>query len=259
MSMKMLRQLQGDTNGAFKKYLDEFDELGREPRIAWYPSAGKDFKALTYLSAEYSAADPASGQEPIQPDLFLYTDYQSGEQPFFLSDPTVKMSDGFTFKVKGLEQLPDLNTRVSNKIIHEPSDNPFCGQVFFMQVEGASDSAVMPPRPVLYIIGENESFCAQTLLANKARISHIVHVRYGGGCGGGGHARGSWLLNVLKPLGCEVFVSDPSLDPGPGDLAAIRLYPALGNVGDRSELKEIRRLDGALWSNYGDVSWFKVQ
>jgi hypothetical protein len=45
MSRKLLLELNGGCHGAFHKWLDQ---LKREPPIAWYPSAGEDFRDLLY-------------------------------------------------------------------------------------------------------------------------------------------------------------------------------------------------------------------
>ena len=110
---------------------------------------------------------------------------------------------------------------------------------------------------MIYIICENEAFCARVMLPSCARISHTVHVRYIDGWEKP-RCNGSWLLNVLGRLGSELFVTDPSLDPDEGDKAAIQLYPELGQIAELPKLDEIRHLKGKLWSKYGDVSWFKV-
>ncbi len=50
MSIDLLKHFNGNKVGEFKKLIDSFTE---EPRIAWYPSAGQDFRALIYLNGNY--------------------------------------------------------------------------------------------------------------------------------------------------------------------------------------------------------------
>jgi hypothetical protein len=46
MSRQLLEHLNGNKAGQLNNFLDNFEG---EPRIAWYPSAGEDFRALLYL------------------------------------------------------------------------------------------------------------------------------------------------------------------------------------------------------------------
>ena len=57
MSKELLYNLNGNRTGEFKKFLDG---INGEPRIAWYPSAGEDFRALIYLDPSYSKINPAT-------------------------------------------------------------------------------------------------------------------------------------------------------------------------------------------------------
>ncbi len=60
MSKELLSNLNGNKSGHLKRFIDEFDG---DPRIAWYPSAGTDFRALLYLHPSYSQLHPASQNE----------------------------------------------------------------------------------------------------------------------------------------------------------------------------------------------------
>ena len=46
MSIELLKFLNGNNNGLLKAFIDK---VGDNPNIAWYPSAGTDFKPLLYL------------------------------------------------------------------------------------------------------------------------------------------------------------------------------------------------------------------
>ena len=81
MSIQLLTELNGSKKGALKKFIDTFKG---EPRIAWYPSAGVDFRALLYLSPQYAASDPVDVEEPQTPDIFLFTDYFPWDKYFYL-------------------------------------------------------------------------------------------------------------------------------------------------------------------------------
>lgn len=55
----------------------------------------------------------------------------------------------------------------------------------------------------------------------------------------------AWLLNVLKKLGCEVFITDDF---------ALKLCPSIPG-GSVAELTPIRVVEGEGWLNHGDVTW----
>jgi len=67
VSRELLNALAGATAGAFRQWLDEFEG---EPRVAWYPSVGRDFRDLLYLSRKISELYPPSKPEPLPPDVF---------------------------------------------------------------------------------------------------------------------------------------------------------------------------------------------
>ncbi|MFM7758156.1 MAG: hypothetical protein ACKO6J_04405, partial [Crocinitomicaceae bacterium] len=77
----------GNRRGLFKQFLASFSG---NPRIAWYPSAGEDFRALMYLNDAFSLREPCKGIEPAAPDLFLYTDYFPWTFSQFLRTPILR-------------------------------------------------------------------------------------------------------------------------------------------------------------------------
>jgi hypothetical protein len=106
---------------------------------------------------------------------------------------------------------------------------------------------------------ENEAFIARVALPAKARFSHVIHIRYGGGLGGGGRAAGAWIRPILPKLGCEVFLTDNHERIQLGDTAALQLYPELEGDPDTFTLEEFRLLPSANWSDHGDVRWYHVR
>lgn len=129
------------------------------------------------------------------------------------------------------------------------------GRVVFLEVDVQSNVLGDFYCPVLYAFVENAAFCAEKILPQEGRFSHVVRVRYGGGAGGGGKSTGLWLLNILTKVKCEVFVSDGALNRQSGDERVYELYPALRGKEDKSQLKQIRKLKSESWSDYGDVTW----
>ena len=73
--------------------------------------------------------------------------------------------------------------------------------------------------------------------------------------GGGGSATGVWLINVLKQLGCEVFISDGHYAWQEGDNKAADIYPPLADHGQNPDLEGIRSMPGESWLNHGNVIW----
>lgn len=251
MSKELLYRLNGNKNGKLKEYLDSF----KDPiNIAWYPSGGKDFRPLLYLSRKYSEINPASEEENLFPNFFIYTDYHPWSSPPKFFDTPIIHNDGRTeVIVDYMEELPVLNLPLDAEIVVFPKRSKVTNRVVFLELKVKSNILGDFKYPVIYAFVENEVFCSKILLSNNYSISHIIHIRYGGGCGGGGRASGIWLLYVLKRLGCKVFISDGHYSFQSGDEAALRLYPNLN--GKIPKMRVIRTLKSESWSNHGDVTW----
>ena len=106
---------------------------------------------------------------------------------------------------------------------------------------------------MLYAFAENEAFFCEKLIPNKATISHIIQVRYGGGFGGG-RASGAWLLNVLKMLNCEDFITDGHDIWQSGYYAALTLCPDIPKE-NLAQLTPIRLVQSDSLSGHGNVIW----
>jgi len=251
MTRQLLNDLNGNKTGHLKQFLDTFKG---EPRIAWYPSAQVDFRGLLYLHPSYSKLNPADGQEPSSPDLFLFTDYYPWQSSTFLDNTTIFSDDHTKVFVEKFEELPRLDLPIHDEIVDFPQGGTATGRAVFLKIRIESDILGSITYPVLYAFVENESFYCKKLIPNNTTITHIIHVRYGGGLGGGGKASGGWLLNVLKKLNCELFITDGHHGWQPGDNEALKLCPSIPRT-NSSQLKPIRTIDGKLWSDHGDVSW----
>ncbi len=249
MSKELLEYLNGNTDGRLRKLIDT---LPATPSIAWYPSSGEDFRALLYLSPEYAKQHPA-GQAETFPDIFLYTDHCPWTGSKFLSTPVVHEDKRTKISVQYMEELPRITVPVDREIVHFPDKSPGLGKVFFLELLVESNQLGTYTYPVIFCFVENEAFCAKVLLRKNGIISHAIHVRYGGGCGGGGNASGIWVPNVLTRLGCKVIVTDSHYYLQNGDEAAYRLYPELR--GTHPVMRVIRTVKSDGWSGHGDVSW----
>lgn len=252
MSRKLLLELNGKNNGAFSRWLAKCEG---EPRIAWYPSAGEDFRDLLYLSQKYAEVNPAPKPEPLCPNIFLHTDYFPHESSNFLDSRTIHIDERTKVSVKSIEELPRCELPLDDKIVSFSEGSHATGRVVFLEVEIESSVLGTFSVPVIYAFVENAAFCAKQVLPKNGRFSHIVHVRFGGGCGGGGKSSGVWLLNVLSKLNCEMFITDSHLSRQSGDSRIYRLFPSLAGDESISQLEQVRVVKSEGWSGHGDVSW----
>ena len=245
MSMNLLRTIQGETDGEFKRFLDGFEASGGSPRIAWYPSADKDFSPIERLTSA-SPVDAKDGDAGVvEPDLFLFTDYLMGSRPFFLTGSEHRDQGGkVLYSWTRPEELSRLDCRLDSKIVQFADRSNYIGRTFFLQVKTGDRNQPGEYRPVLYVVTENEYFCDRYLVGMETRISQIIHVRYGGGCGGGGHSPGSWLINVLKPLVSEVFITDADPKFDDRDNSVVAIYPRLGPIQGIPEMEMAARIPG---------------
>jgi hypothetical protein len=252
MSKQLLYNLNGNKHGQLKAFLDTFQG---EPRIAWYPSCGTDFRALLYLHPSFSELHPATQKEPQSPDFFLYTDYYyHWEFSTFLNEPIAYSDDRTSVIVESIEQLPRLNLSLHEEIVQFSEGSSATDHALFLRIRIDSNKLGSITFPVLYAFAENEEFYCRKLIPNNSKLSHIIHVRYGGSGGGGGNASGIWLLNVLEQLQCEMFITDNHHCWQQGDLNALDLCPHIPK--DRlAQLESIRTVKSISWSGNGDVTW----
>lgn len=262
MSKDLLYFLNGSKRGLFRRWLDGFEG---DPRIAWYPSSGEDFNDLLYLNPKFwKDCAPQSTPFPPAPDIFLHTDYFPFGQPQFLRTREI-VFDGTTFdgsekptlRVKSVETLPRRDLTLDCDIVIAPDGGLATGRAVYLEIEIHSESIGEFTAPVVYVFAENAAFCAECALPQIGRFSHIVHVRYGGGIGGGGHSTGIWVLNVLRQLRCEVFVTDSHYQRQSGDERIYELFPSLqGDENDaESDFQPIARIQSRDWSGHGDIWW----
>ena len=250
MTRDLLLHLNGDRRGKFFQWLSEFKG---EPRIAWYPSAGDDYRDLFYLDPVYSSHNPASESDVPPPDLFIHTDYHPyGGAPF--SDNQLLFRDKRTTVTKTYyEELPRLNFPLDPNIVMFDRSEAH-GRVAYLEIEVVSNLFGILTARMVYACVENAAFCAERVIPLKATLNQIVQVRYG--CGyGGSRSSGAWLLNILKRVGCECFITDGHHQRSSGDDRIYELYPKLAGNEDTPILHPIRTIRGTLWSDHGDVSW----
>ena len=253
MSRQLLNNLNGDKKGAFHRWLSTFKG---EPRIAWYPSAGEDFRDLLYLNPKFAQLNPALADEPTHPDLFLHSDYYPWSTvSSFLDKEVINFDNKTRITVKSIEELPRCDLPLDPEIVDFPKGSHATGRALFFEVEVSSRILGSFSCPVIYVFAENSAFCAERILPSNGKFSHIIHIRYGGGCGGGGKSTGIWLLNILERTGCECFVTNNRYSRQDGDERVYQNYPDLKGPEETSRFVSIRNLPSKAWSEYGDVSW----
>ena len=232
LSTQLLNHLNGNNSGLFSEWLKTVSDT---PKIAWYPSAGVDFRDLLFLHPKYVGLNPSETPEPAAPDLFIHTDYFPWKESNFLEKKNL-FQDGHTkITIDQLEELPSVDLPQDSQIVTFPNVSQVKNIVVFMWLRIESHLLGDFKRPLIYIFSENAAFCAEILLAEKARISHIIHIRYGAGFGGG-RSSGIWLLNVLHQLKCEAFLTDQHWGRLDGDRRVYKLYPQLRGNEDTSDL-----------------------
>jgi len=254
--MNILEEINGGQNGIFKRFIDSFN---KSPRIAWYPSAGNDFHSMSFFSQTFLTSEPASIVEPSIPDLLIFSDYYLFEEHDFLTEGNSYIDKyGNTIITEAVEQLPDVDLLLHPQIVDFPEGkHNLTNKVYFLKMLIKTPDYGEVGFSIVYVFSENESFCFEKLLKYDANISHIIHVRYGGGHGGGGKATGSWILKILKKIKCEIFITDGHLDQQSGDKFTESKY----NITNETipNLITIRTINEEKWSNHGDVTWNLIQ
>jgi len=253
MSKTLLSQINGNNNGAFKRFLDTFTG---EPNICWYPSAGSDFRALFYLHPEYDKFNPGEHPDTVHPDLFIFTDYYPWDKPAFLDNEYIFKDDAASLRATVFEELPGLHLPLHPQVVHFPEGSAVTNRAVFMEIEAWSDKIGTFTVPLVYLFVENESFYEFMLRPSNAHLSQIIHIRYGSGFGGS-NATGAWILNVLKDLHCKTFISDGHHDWQSGDKFMYQLCESFPRECEAT-LTPYRTIPEVFWSNHGDVVWYEV-
>jgi hypothetical protein len=159
------------------------------------------------------------------------------------------------------EWLPNLQPTKNIDLIQTIGDfepNPILrNKVIYAKVMVQSTTLGTFYAHLLYAITYNEHFFESLLKPLKVKLSHIIHVRYGGGLGGGGKASGGWLKYVLRFLKVDYFLTDNHLNLQFGDHLFLKKVLKNKFLAGAYQIKltPIKIIESSQWSNHGDVHW----
>lgn len=236
--------------------------------ICWYPSAGRDFRSLLFISDWYCNKfnlPKDEGQE--MPDLYVFTDYvgfpvwyredyeREGKgflKPGFCLVDNAYYSNSTKITVKAVERLRDLNLSFDRELA-DFDNNSLYNSAFLMEVEVESMLEGVVTKygtTVLYVMALNEAFYQEFILPNQIRMEYQVIVRYGEGMFGGARLHPAWIIKSYKDLETRYLISevdyvteaakkDESGMPGPS-------------------LERIHTINGKQWSQHDEIGWYKI-
>ena len=260
MSRQLLEALNGTNRGPLRNWLDRHEG---EPRVAWYPSAGSDWRDLVYLGPQNAGRQPGRPEDASEPDLFLRTDFRVNPRSRWLEQDVLYQDASTEIRVLVREELPRCRLPLDWELVClEPSPADY-GRVVFMEVAVRSRIAGDYTVLVVYAVSENTAFCAHRLKPCAARISHLVAVCYGH-LEGGSRADPAWLQSVMPWLGVETLISDTLPTYGVANEEKVfRMFPELMSVEhlgfeERYDLRLLHTFDGAEWSGYETVRWWRL-
>lgn len=260
------------------------DLLKEGGRICWYPSAGTDLKPLLYLSQGYSVKHGLQTEEgPLEaPDIFLYTDcdpqaaypydrnfgemlgrgyFKPGEVLFEDLRTRIRVASAFRLEALSLEkpeglyhfQFPAdygtvycLNLQIHSKTFAKTGE--LTGQ------SGLGDWEIK----LVYCITENTVFARDVLVQHKIPVDCVTMIRYGEAFGGSELYPG-WIRHILGQLGTRYCVENDgyALNCRQPEPECIAFWPEIGEYSP-AKLLPFYRIDGANWSDYGQIWWTKV-
>lgn len=165
-------------------------KLGQNPNIAWYPSAGLDFRDLIEVN-----------RTSIQPDLHIHTDYHLGwtklEIGEIFNDERTKVS---IINIDEIQFKKSIDFFVNPNYVDFPEDAPKEPLVLLLDVLIESNNVTIE-KPVLYIYMENINFLDEILLKEQLPISHLIKIREG--CGMGGNRKS---ISIVYAFLCDLRI-----------------------------------------------------
>ena len=185
----MDKLFEGKTPNSKFRFISLLKELGKDPNIAWYPSAGLDFRDLIEVN-----------RTSIKPDLHIHTDYHIRKE--------LKVGEIFNYErtkvsIKNIEELKfkkSINYYVNPAFISCPEVSARKPLIFLLDVLVESNNAAIE-RPVIFINMENINFLDEILLKEQLRISHLIKICEG--CGMGGNRKS---ISIVYAFFCDLSI-----------------------------------------------------
>lgn len=261
MSTQFLQLLDNQRSTHYSAFVSELSE---DARIAWYPSAGTDFRPLYFLNEAFiSNNPPLDGVDPREPDIFLYTDYgiynEKFEHILFQGANPIVHEDGRAkVTLSNIEYLGRFNFSQYEDFQLTDSNRHFYNRIFFFYATIESDEFGSITKPILYAFCCNEQICSELMIPARAKVSHVIHVRYGHGFGGG-NCSGHWIQHVLTSLRCEMYIHDGRSHYCKNEHRIIAHFGDIIPQEPISIVKTIREIDGHNWSESNRILWQEVK
>lgn len=232
MSLKFLKNLNGNNTGHFEKYLSSIKSI-EDLSISWYPSSGEDFRNIVILNEVFMESHLKDGKKWKQPDLFIYTDHDKLEfdnlfpdemteeftQPMTemeslltehadLSGWDIYYDDKTVVRIKRFEWLSDLDAMVDKSLASKGEFYSGPKKIAYMLLDIWTEEFGEFEANLIYCNTENDWF-ANKLITEDAKISHITKNNNDYKIGEtDGSVRS--LKNILTKLGTKYFICDSS-------------------------------------------------
>lgn len=222
-------------------------------RVAWYPSAGTDFRPILYLHPDYQ-----SQCNVPKPDIYLFSDILDFPSSKFISGNVLHEDSKTKLTALSVDYIGILKLPVRPELV--PSSNPhqFTNHLYKIHVQIESTELERSSVTVYYAFCENTAL-ANYLIGHRVRVSHLIRVCYGSAFGGSA-ASGAWLLNTTQALRTECMISDkvanwyyePS-DWREADDFAVKYFRHISTNNNSS----LELVDQASWGTHSTY-WYKL-
>lgn len=172
-----------------------FSEIGDNPSILWYPSAGSDVRDLFH----FSDLGGYTGQKNINlvqaygikelPNLFIHTDYYKKlkilrSQKFEYNGLNIKIEKKYKLKINDKYPVHYCVDPLFAVFPHLAYKTP---TIYLLDVEIYSKNLkeITIKKPVIYFLFENINFLSEVLLKYGIKVSHILRINEGFNTKGG--------------------------------------------------------------------------
>jgi len=226
----------------------------KNARVAWYPSAGTDFRPLLYLHHNYQ-----TGLIAPPPDVYLFSNICDLPKDCILSGAILRDDSRTRMTVESSKLVQELNLPIHPELVYyEENENQLSNHVYKLNVRVESDMLGVRNVIVFYAFCENTAL-ANKLIQNRIKVSHLIKVGYGAGWGLS-KASGAWLLNATRAFKSECLISDwdeqmytAPLYRKEGDDFAIRLFNSI----PRQAQVELEQVDYKMCTGR-DTYWYQL-